>query len=133
MSNHNYPIWDLGRHPSQINPDVFGLRISRPLDHPIWDLDSLQTPNYSRHVWTQDFQTVEEYSIWDLGRHPSQTNPDVFGLRSSKPLEYPIWDLGRHPSQIIPNVFGSKDPNSWISRFETWVVTQAKSIPTCLD
>jgi hypothetical protein len=154
-------IWDLGHHPSQINPDVFGLKISRPLDHPIWILDSLQIPNHPRHVWTQDFQTIEEYPIWDLSRHSSQINPDVFGLRISRPLdhpiwildnfqapnyprhvwtqefqtveEYPIWDLGGHPNQTISNVFGSKDPNSWISRFETWVVTHAKLSPTCLD
>ena len=48
---------------SQITSDVFGLRISKPLDNPIWDLDNLQI------------------------------TPDVFGLTIYKPLDHQIWDL----------------------------------------
>ena len=51
-----FEIWIISK--PQITPNVFGLRISKPLDHPIWDLDNLQIPNYPRRVWTQDFQTV---------------------------------------------------------------------------
>ena len=134
----DYPIWDLGGDPSQIIPDVFEFKdpnrcitrfetwVVTQAKSSLMCLDSrIQTvvlldlrlgwspkPNHPRRVWIQGSKSLY-YPIWDLGGHPSQI---ILGLR-----------LGWYPSQIIPDVFGFKDPNRCITRFETWVVNQAKS------
>uniref|UniRef100_A0A2N9HP49 Uncharacterized protein n=1 Tax=Fagus sylvatica TaxID=28930 RepID=A0A2N9HP49_FAGSY len=69
-----------------------------------------------------------------LGCHSSQINPDVFGLRISRPSDHPICDLTSVKPQIIPDMFGLRISKlSKNTRFETWVVTQAESSLTCLD
>ena len=127
----DYPIWDLGGHPSQIILDVFGFKVSnrwitRFETWVVTQAKSSPTCSDSRY-WTVGLPDLR------LGWSPKPNHPPRVRIQGAEPLDYPIWDLGGHPSQIIPHVFGFKVLNRWITRFETWVVTQAKSSPTCSD
>jgi hypothetical protein len=122
------PIRDLGGHPSRIIPD------SR--------LGWSPKPNYPQHFGFKDPKQLES-PIRDLGGHPSRIIPDLrlgwspkpnypqhIRIQGSEQLESsPIRDLGGHPSRIIPDSRLGWSPKPNHPRFETWVVTQAKSSP----
>ena len=108
---------------------MFGLRIFRPLDHPIWDLDSLQIPNYPRRVWTQDFQTVGSPDL-RFGESPNPKLP-LTCLDSGFPdrwiTRFEIWIVSK--PQITSDVFGLSISRPLITRFEIWIVFKPQITP----